>query len=441
MSDVKNTIPTVEQLQALAHPLRWRILRLCREVPRTNQELAERLGVAPPTMLRHVRMLAERGFLSTEPVRRGRNGSTERPYRATGLTLRLSMTEAAGSALQQEVDLAVLTAQRAELVEAGPGATVDSARGILRLGPQSQREMIARIGAVIEEFGRRDESDGEDLSLLWYLVRRPAHDEVPAKHSGAFDAIEALPAAGSRVVVVTGASGGIGEALTRAFADRGDRVLAVARPSSRLEALGALPAVTPVAMDLREAAQTPGPLADLDWVDVLVHCAGMAEVAAVADMTFDDWQETLTVNVAAAAALTRGMLPALRARRGHVVFINASPGMRAVPRWSAYVASKAALRELADSLREEERQHGVRVTTIYPGGVATELLRNVRAQFGRPYDPEDSISPAALASLVSRILDVADDMHITELSVRHTHRPRPRVSPEKRTGRRRSGGH
>jgi NAD(P)-dependent dehydrogenase (short-subunit alcohol dehydrogenase family) len=52
------------------------------------------------------------------------------------------------------------------------------------------------------------------------------------------------------------------------------------------------------------------------------------------------------------------------------VFTNAAPGLQAVPRWSAYAASKAALRELADSLRKEEARHGLRVTTIYPGGTA-----------------------------------------------------------------------
>jgi catechol 2,3-dioxygenase-like lactoylglutathione lyase family enzyme len=82
------------------------------------------------------------------------------------------------------------------------------------------------------------------------------------------------------------------------------------------------------------------------------------------------------------------------------MFVNAAPGSHAVPRWSAYTASKAALRELADSLREEEDRHGVRVTTIYPAGVGTELLRKVREQLGRPYDPATTVSPKTLASVV-----------------------------------------
>jgi NAD(P)-dependent dehydrogenase (short-subunit alcohol dehydrogenase family) len=81
-----------------------------------------------------------------------------------------------------------------------------------------------------------------------------------------------------------------------------------------------------------------------------VHCAGVASVAAVDDTPYAVWWEMLTVNVAAAAEVTRAMLPALRAAAGHVVFVNAAPSARAVPRWSAYTASKAAQRELADCL-------------------------------------------------------------------------------------------
>jgi NAD(P)-dependent dehydrogenase (short-subunit alcohol dehydrogenase family) len=86
----------------------------------------------------------------------------------------------------------------------------------------------------------------------------------------------------------------------------------------------------------------------------VVHCAGVSEVAAVEATPHALWEETLAVNVTGPAALTRVLLPPLRAARGHVVFVNAAPGQQGVPNWSAYTASKAALRELADSLREEE---------------------------------------------------------------------------------------
>jgi NADP-dependent 3-hydroxy acid dehydrogenase YdfG len=110
---------------------------------------------------------------------------------------------------------------------------------------------------------------------------------------------------------------------------------------------------------------------------------------------------------------------------GHVVFVNAAPGLHAVARWSAYTASKAALRELADSLRAEEEGHGVRVTTVYPAGTATATLAKVRASFGRPYRPEDCIQPATLASIVLTVLAMRADAYLPEISVLPTPRPRP----------------
>jgi hypothetical protein len=140
-------------------------------------------------------------------------------------------------------------------------------------------------------------------------------------------------------------------------------------------------------------------------------------VAAVAETSYELWQETLLVNVAGAAELTRALLPALRRAAGRVVFINASPGLHAVPRWSAFAASKVALRELADSLRAEEAGHGVRVTTIYPGATATELLQKVRREFGKPYDPAACLQPEALAELMLATVDAPAGTYITELSV------------------------
>jgi NAD(P)-dependent dehydrogenase (short-subunit alcohol dehydrogenase family) len=101
-----------------------------------------------------------------------------------------------------------------------------------------------------------------------------------------------------------------------------------------------------------------------------------------------------------------------------IVFINAARGSHAVPRWSAYTASKSALRDLADSLREEEDRHGVRVTTIYPGGVGTDLLRRVREQFGQLYDPAATVSPRTIASVVLTALEFPDDAHLMDITLR-----------------------
>ena len=219
-----------------------------------------------------------------------------------------------------------------------------------------------------------------------------------------------------RTMLITGATGGIGAAIVRAAAARDYRVFATGRDAAALHALPA----EPLPLDLRTPGDLAGALPHLDRLDALVHCAGIADVASVEETPHEQWTDTLTVNVVAAAEITRILLPALREAAGHVVFINAAPGLHAVPRWSAYEASKTALRQLADSLRTEETPHGVRVTTVYPGGTATDLLAKVRAQFGHPYDPAKSIQPTTLATVVLTVLEMRDDAYLSEVSVQPT---------------------
>ncbi|WP_308258278.1 ArsR/SmtB family transcription factor [Saccharothrix obliqua] len=178
---------TVDELKALAHPLRWRVLRLCFDRAWTNQELAERLGVAPATMLRHVRALVKTDFLAAEPVRTGPKGALERPYRATGRTWRLGLVDVEGAGLVRQVDLAMLAAHRAEILEAGPDAGRDASRGVLRLGPAAQAELKARLAELVNEFRAREDPDGEALSYLWSLAARPVPadaDHAPVRTRG-----------------------------------------------------------------------------------------------------------------------------------------------------------------------------------------------------------------------------------------------------------------
>jgi NADP-dependent 3-hydroxy acid dehydrogenase YdfG len=218
-------------------------------------------------------------------------------------------------------------------------------------------------------------------------------------------------------VVVTGATGGIGSAMVALFVDRGADVYAMARPSAALDALCGTTSAVAAPIDLMRPSELPAAVRDLGRIDVLVHAAGVSEVATVADTSADLWQQTMATNVTGPAELTRALLPALRAARGRVVFINAVAGLHAKPQWSAYAASKAALTELADSLRLEEAAHGVRVTSIYPGGIATELLRKVRADFGRAYDPALCVSPATLAAVLALVLDAPADVDITGIDL------------------------
>jgi NADP-dependent 3-hydroxy acid dehydrogenase YdfG len=218
-------------------------------------------------------------------------------------------------------------------------------------------------------------------------------------------------------VMVTGATGGIGRAVVSGLAAAGHQVTAIGSDPVRLPSLDG---VQTIAADLARPQRLAESIQPPARLNALVHCAGVS-LAAIAPVGGHGavWQETMAVNVLAAAELSRLVLPALRRSRGHVVLINAAPGLRSAPGWSAFAAtaSKAALRELADSLRREEAGYGVRVTTIYPGGTANENQSEVRAAFGSEYDPLRLIRPETLASTVAWVLGAPPDAYVSELSV------------------------
>jgi NAD(P)-dependent dehydrogenase (short-subunit alcohol dehydrogenase family) len=215
--------------------------------------------------------------------------------------------------------------------------------------------------------------------------------------------------------IVTGATGGIGTAVVRRFRDRGDDVIAVGRDPEKVKALD----VEPVIVDLARPdgiATALGPVLP-EAVDVLVHCAGRLSTGLVGDLPPDAWIDHLTVNLVAAAEVTRCTLPALRRAAGHVVFVNFWDGHGVLPGWGPYAASKYGLRALADALRVEEEKHGIGVTSIYPACTATELQRALREQHGRRYRPEMYVQPETVAELIFQAAGAPRDARVTELTV------------------------
>ena len=128
--------------------------------------------------------------------------------------------------------------------------------------------------------------------------------------------------------------------------------------------------------------------------------------------------EQLDVNLVSPALLTRACLPALRAASGLVVFVNSAAGLAAGASWSAYAASKFGLRALADSLRAEEMDHGVRVTTVFPSRTATPMQEKVHEQEGRSYDASRWIRPETVVDSILHVLDLPADATVPESVIR-----------------------
>lgn len=220
--------------------------------------------------------------------------------------------------------------------------------------------------------------------------------------------------------LLTGAGSGIGAVLAQRLLERGDELAVVARSESRAHDLRMeLRDATVLVGDLSEPASLEA-LADRlpDRLDSLVHGAGVVELGAVSELSTHVWQEQVAVNLVAPAVLTRLALPALRAGQGTVLFVNSGAGLTAHPAWSAYAATKHGLRALADSLRGEEAEHGVRVTSLYPGRTATPMQEKVHAQEGREYDAGDWIDPGTVVEAILHVLDLPPDATVSDLTIR-----------------------
>lgn len=219
---------------------------------------------------------------------------------------------------------------------------------------------------------------------------------------------------------LTGATSGIGAALARALAERGDRLVLLARSEATAAALVAeFPRAQVLIADLADPGTLNGLGRQVDGpVDSLLHVAGVVELAPVSRLRLHDWEEQLAVNLTSPAVLTRELLPHLREARGTAVFVNSSAGLTASADWSAYAASKFGLRALADALRAEETEHGVRVTTLYPSRTATPMQEKVHEQEGRTYDASRWISPETVVSTVLHVLDLPADATIPDVTVR-----------------------
>jgi NAD(P)-dependent dehydrogenase (short-subunit alcohol dehydrogenase family) len=189
----------------------------------------------------------------------------------------------------------------------------------------------------------------------------------------------------SCVVLITGASRGLGREIARTYAGEGAKLVLVARRRPDLEAvareLEALTEVETVAADVSEDAErvVEAAIRRFGRVDVLVNNAselGPSPMPALEDYAWRDLERVLRVNVLAPHHLTQLVLPGMRARRaGVIINVTSDAGVEAYPGWGGYGASKAALEHMSRTLAAELTDSGVRVYVVDPGDMNTEMHR------------------------------------------------------------------
>ena len=198
-----------------------------------------------------------------------------------------------------------------------------------------------------------------------------------------------------RRALITGASSGIGKATALAFAKAGIDVALVSRSLEKLEEVAEAAKHTGVeaksyAVDLASVGQVKAQIQaiadEFGDIDILVNSAGIAYTATLSETPLEDWQQVINLNLTSVFQCIMGILPGMRDRgRGTIINIVSIAGKQAFANWGAYSVSKAGAIALSQTLAQEERAHGIRVTAICPGAVNTGLwdTETVHVNFDR----------------------------------------------------------
>ncbi|GIW08579.1 MAG: oxidoreductase [Dehalococcoidia bacterium] len=196
-----------------------------------------------------------------------------------------------------------------------------------------------------------------------------------------------------KVCLITGASGGIGEAIAYELAKEGASVVLFARRADRLEtvaaAIGGERAATVVgdvknADDIRRAVATA--VERFGGLDVLINNAGVSIMGNLHSIPIELVEHGWAVNVIGPILCVQAALPEIEKRGGMIVNISSAMSLRPTKNLAVYSATKAALNVISASLREELRERGVRVLTVHPGFIANEFTRNTLAAPGMEAD-------------------------------------------------------
>jgi NAD(P)-dependent dehydrogenase (short-subunit alcohol dehydrogenase family) len=203
----------------------------------------------------------------------------------------------------------------------------------------------------------------------------------------------------NRVWMITGTSSGFGRAIADAALARGDRVLATARRPAALGELARHDRVHAVALDVTDATQRRDAVAAaidrFGRIDVLVNNAGRTQVGAVEETTDDELRSLFDLHFFGPAALTRAVLPHMRAQGGgDIVQMSSVGGQTTAPGFGAYCATKFALEGLTETLRDEVASFGIRVLIVEPGAFRTGLFRPEAAyESDEMPEYEESVGP------------------------------------------------
>jgi len=237
-----------------------------------------------------------------------------------------------------------------------------------------------------------------------------------------------------KVVLITGASSGIGEAVARMLAERGAHVVLGARRVDRLEALASTiqaagGSVRIRALDVTQRDDVQAfadfAIAEFGRVDVIINNAGVMPLSALNARKVDEWDRMIDVNIRGVLHGIAAVLPGMEAQGfGQVINISSIGGLAVSPTAAVYCATKFAVRAISDGLRQETDK--IRVTVVCPGVVESELADTISDEVARKGMQEFrriAIQPDAIARAIVYAVEQPDDVDVSELVVRPTASP------------------
>lgn len=240
-----------------------------------------------------------------------------------------------------------------------------------------------------------------------------------------------------KVIAITGASSGNGEAAARHFAALGAVVVLGARRTGRIEALArelndAGHRAMAVTVDVSDASQVKAFVdAAVDAygrIDVLLNNAGLMPLAPLEQLKIDEWDQMIDVNLKGTLYGIAAALPHMKARKsGHIINVSSVYGHKTGPDATVYCATKFGVRALSEGLRQEVKPYNIRTTVISPGAVATELLDHISDEEiqsqTRDFVSQIAIPPDSFARMVAFAVNEPEDVDVNEILFRPTAQP------------------
>ena len=240
-----------------------------------------------------------------------------------------------------------------------------------------------------------------------------------------------------KVVVIMGASSGIGAATAKLLASKGAKVTIAARRMNRLEEIKqAIPDsdILAVEADVTKAEEVQNvvdqTVAKFGRVDALYNNAGIMPVNNLDQIAQDEWQNMLDINVKGVLNGIAAALPVMKKQKsGHIITTSSVLGYEVLPGYAAYSGTKYAVRAIMEGLRQEEHQNNIKITIIAPGSVKTELYKSVNnsaAHDGLEKVMQaagtqmTSLDPEEIAQAVAFVIDTPKNMAVNEMVIRPT---------------------